>query len=85
MKVIPYFNQALADVLKKHRARTKLTQAQLASAIGSNISAIRRFEYGQQVPFSTTLILIAKAFSLEPGVFLKEITDQITYLTNKNI
>ena len=84
MKSIPYFNQAFAGVLKKHRARSKLTQDQVASIIDSNISAIRRFEYAKQTPSSTTLILIARAFDIEPSDFLKEIIDQIEYLTNKD-
>jgi len=84
MKSIPCFNQALANVLKKHRARTKFTQAQVAFAIGSNISAIRRFEYAKQTPSSVVLILIAQAFSIEPSDFLKEITDQMNYLTDKD-
>jgi len=84
MKDKLYFNQAFADILRKHRVRTKLTQTRLAFALDSNEKTIRRFEYGKQTPSSATLILMAETFGFEPSVFLKEITDQMTYLADRD-
>lgn len=84
MKELPYFSEALAYVMKKHRDRLKLPQRKIAETLDADITTVRNFEYGIQIPSTTTIFLLAKALGFEPDAFVKEIDDQIIYLTDKN-
>jgi DNA-binding XRE family transcriptional regulator len=52
---------AIADLAVLHRTRAKITQAQLASRMGTSVSAISRLESGFHVPSMETLRKLAEA------------------------
>jgi ribosome-binding protein aMBF1 (putative translation factor) len=52
---------AIADLAVLHRTRAKITQAQLASRMGTSVSAISRLESGFHVPSMETLRKLADA------------------------
>jgi ribosome-binding protein aMBF1 (putative translation factor) len=52
---------AIADLAILHRTRAKLTQDELASRMGTSISAISRLESGFHVPSLETLRKLAEA------------------------
>lgn len=52
---------AIADLVILHRTRAKITQEQLASRMGTSVSAISRLESGFHSPSLTTLRKFAEA------------------------
>lgn len=52
---------AIADLVILHRTRTELTQEELASRMGTSVSAISRLESGFHVPSIDTLRKLAGA------------------------
>lgn len=52
---------AIADLVILHRTRAKITQDQLASRMGTSVSAISRLESGFHVPSMETLRRLAEA------------------------
>ena len=80
MHELPNFNKALAQILRSRREQARMTQMQLAVAIGGSEVAVRRMERGTQTPTVTTLILLARALGLEPDIFLKEILHQMAFV-----
>ena len=74
------FNTALARVLRARREQLRMTQMQLAVAIGGSEVAVRRLERGVQTPTVTTMILLAKALDISPEELLSEIMRQLAFL-----
>lgn len=52
---------AIADLVILHRTRAKITQDQLASRMGTSVSAISRLESGFHIPSMETLRKLAEA------------------------
>jgi ribosome-binding protein aMBF1 (putative translation factor) len=52
---------AIADLVILHRTRAKVTQDQLASRMGTSVSAISRLESGFHIPSMETLRKLAEA------------------------
>lgn len=52
---------AIADLVILHRTRARITQDQLASRMGTSVSAISRLESGFHVPSMETLRKLAEA------------------------
>ena len=52
---------AIADLTILHRTRAKITQEELASRMGTSVSAISRLESGFHVPSLETLRKLAQA------------------------
>jgi transcriptional regulator with XRE-family HTH domain len=77
---ISNFNTALAHTLRAKREQARITQMQLAVAIGGSEAAVRRLERGVQTPTVTTMILLAKALDMTPEAFLSEIMRQVDSL-----
>ena len=77
---IPNFNAALSHVLRTRREQLRMTQMQLAVAIGGSEVAVRRLERGVQTPTATTMVLLAKALDITPEAFLSEIMRQVAIL-----
>lgn len=80
MYELPYFNLAFSQILRSIREQRKMTQMALAVAIGGSEVAIRRMERGVQTPTTTTLILLARALSISPSIFLSDIMDRMQTL-----
>ena len=67
------FSAAFGQIVRTHRERTNLTQAELAVAANVSESYIQRIEYGQRTPTITVFLQLAKALDAEPAEFLQEI------------
>ncbi len=52
---------AIADLVILHRTRARITQDELASRMGTSVSAISRLESGFHVPSLETLRKLAEA------------------------
>ena len=84
MYALPNFNAAFAKTLRARRDQARLTQMQVAVAIGGSEVYIRRMERGMQTPTATTLVLLARALGVEPDIFLAEILHQMAFLDERS-
>ena len=75
---------AFGQIVRAHRERAALTQAELAVAANVSESYIQRIEYGQRTPTITVFLQIAKAFGVEPTEFLQEVLRLETILGNNH-
>lgn len=82
MREIPNLNRALALVLREHREKAGLTQADLAARIGGSTIYVRKLEAARQTPTTTVFILLGEAFGLTPEEFMREVTQRIEFLNN---
>ncbi|MDR2712496.1 MAG: helix-turn-helix domain-containing protein [Clostridiales bacterium] len=73
---------AIGQIVRAHRERAGLTQAELAVAANVSESYIQRIEYGQRTPTITVFLQLARAFDVESTEFLQEILRLQTILSN---
>ena len=73
---------AFGQIVRAHRERAGLTQAELAVAANVSESYIQRIEYGQRTPTITVFLQLAKALNVEPAEFLQEILRLQAILSN---
>lgn len=67
---------AIADLVILHRTRTGLTQEDLASRMGTSISAISRLESGFHIPSLETLRKLAAALGGKVKIDIVDIESQ---------
>ena len=60
----------LSDSLKRFRSELKLTQKQVADAIGIQTNAYQAYEYGKVKPSAEILYKIAEAFNVSTDYLL---------------
>ena len=65
-------NKKLASVLKMYRKEAKLTQQQVADALGIKRSAYAYYEIGKSAPKLPTLKNIARLYNISVDVLLEE-------------
>lgn len=73
---------ALSVIIKEHREKSGLTQAELAARIGGSAIYVRRMEAAQQTPTTTVFMLLSEAFGLPPEVFMRELREKIEFFDN---
>lgn len=64
------------EVIKKHRKKIGLTQAELADKAGIGRSTLAQYEAGDRNPKKDALEKIAQALDMTPAEFFKEIYDE---------
>jgi transcriptional regulator with XRE-family HTH domain len=63
---------AFGQIVRAHRERADLTQAELAIAANVSESYIQRLEYGQRTPTITVFLQLSQALRVEPTELLQE-------------
>lgn len=66
--------RAIGNNIRMVRKATGISQTELANRVGSDKSAISRYENGMQKPSLDTLMRVADALDVDPAAFLKEKT-----------
>ena len=61
---------SLAEALREHRARCKMTQEFVAEALGVSRPAVSKWENGTSDPSTTNLIALAKLYGVSPEELL---------------
>ncbi len=64
--------RTLAEVLKSHRLRCKMTQEFVAESIGVSRQAVSKWERGAADPSTANLIALAKLFDVPAAELLRE-------------
>ena len=65
--------KTLAETLKDHRTRSKMTQEFVAESIGVSRQAVSKWETGDSDPTMSNLVLLAKLY----GVPLEELLENV--------
>lgn len=67
---------SLAQVLKEHRQRCKMTQEFVADAIGVSRQAVSKWESGASEPSTTNLCALAKLYGVPAEEMLRAIAQE---------
>lgn len=65
--------RSLAEVLKSHRERCKMTQEFVAEKIGVSRQAVSKWESGASEPSTTNLVKVARLYGVDPADLLREV------------
>ena len=65
--------RSLAEVLKSHRERCKMTQEFVAEKIGVSRQAVSKWESGTSEPSTTNLMKVARLYGVDPAELLREV------------
>lgn len=65
--------RSLAEVLKSHRERCKMTQEFVAEKIGVSRQAVSKWESGASEPSTTNLMKVARLYGVDPAELLREV------------
>lgn len=65
--------RSLAEVLKSHRERCKMTQEFVAEKIGVSRQAVSKWESGASEPSTTNLVKVARLYGVDPAELLREV------------
>ena len=65
--------RSLAEVLKSHRERCKMTQELVAEKIGVSRQAVSKWESGAAEPSTSNLIKVARLYGIDPADLLREV------------
>ena len=65
--------RSLAEVLKSHRERCKMTQEFVAEKIGVSRQAVSSWESGASEPSTTNLMKVARLYGVDPAELLREV------------
>lgn len=66
--------KSLAEVLKEHRMRCKMTQEFVSEAIGVSRQAVSKWENGSSDPSTSNLMALAKLYGVSTDELLKNIS-----------
>lgn len=61
-----YNNDMFAAALRMHRAKLNITQAELASRVGIDPTAISQYEQGSRIPGADKLFTLAEVLGCSP-------------------
>ena len=70
------FSKELAGNIRAARARADLSQAEVASKVGVNVSTFAKYESGDYIPGSDKLLAISQALGCPPSVLIGWNTDE---------
>lgn len=65
--------RSLAEVLKSHRERCKMTQEFVAEKVGVSRQAVSKWESGASEPSTTNLVKVARLYGVDPAELLREV------------
>lgn len=65
--------RSLAEVLRSHRERCKMTQEFVAEKIGVSRQAVSKWESGASEPSTTNLVKVARLYGVDPADLLREV------------
>ena len=65
--------RSLAEVLRSHRERCKMTQELVAEKIGVSRQAVSKWEQGASEPSTTNLVKLARLYGVDPADLLREV------------
>lgn len=65
--------RSLAEVLKSHRERCKMTQEFVAEKVGVSRQAVSKWESGASEPSTTNLMKVARLYGVDPAELLREV------------
>ena len=65
--------RSLAEVLRAHRERCKMTQEFVAEQIGVSRQAVSKWEQGSSEPSTTNLVKLARLYGVDPADLLREV------------
>ena len=65
--------KSLAEVLKTHRTRCKMTQEFVAESVGVSRQAVSKWENGTSDPSTSNLFALAKLYGITADQLLKEV------------
>lgn len=71
-----YFSKELAGNIRAARARADLSQAEVASKVGVNVSTFSKYESGDYIPGADKLLAIAQALGCTPNDLMGWNTDE---------
>lgn len=66
--------KSLAEILKEHRVRNKMTQEFVAETLGVSRQAVSKWENGTSDPSTSNLIALAKLYGVSAEDILKSVT-----------
>ncbi len=67
--------RSLAETLKEHRTRCKMTQEFVAEAVGVSRQAVSKWENGTSDPSTANLLQLAKLYGVAPEELLNAVSD----------
>ena len=67
--------RSLAETLKEHRTRCKMTQEFVAEAVGVSRQAVSKWENGTSDPSTANLLQLAKLYGVAPEELLNAAAD----------
>ncbi len=67
--------RSLAETLKEHRTRCKMTQEFVAEAVGVSRQAVSKWETGTSDPSTANLLQLAKLYGVAPEELLNAAAD----------
>lgn len=65
--------RSLAEVLRSHRERCKMTQEFVAERVGVSRQAVSNWESGASEPSTTNLMKVARLYGVDPAELLREV------------
>lgn len=65
--------RSLAEVLRSHRERCKMTQEFVAEKVGVSRQAVSKWESGASEPSTTNLMKVARLYGVDPTELLREV------------
>lgn len=65
--------RSLAEVLRSHRERCKMTQEFVAEKVGVSRQAVSKWESGASEPSTTNLVKVARLYGVDPAELLREV------------
>lgn len=68
--------RSLAETLKQHRTRCKMTQEFVAEAVGVSRQAVSKWETGTSDPSTANLLQLAKLYGVAPEELLNAAADE---------
>lgn len=68
--------KSLAEVLKEHRLRCKMTQEFVSETLGVSRQAVSKWENGTTDPSTSNLLALAKLYGVSAEELLKSVADK---------
>ena len=65
--------RSLAEVLRAHRERCKMTQEFVAEKVGVSRQAVSKWEQGASEPSTSNLVKLAHLYGVDPADLLREV------------
>lgn len=74
-KEVERVRKSLAEVLKEHRMRCKMTQEFVAQSVGVSRQAVSKWESGASEPNTSNLVALARLYGVPADELLRSVED----------